>query len=167
MLSRRFQGGVTLVELIVTITIIGVLAALAFPSFESILANAQIRAAAQALHDGLQLARAEGIRRNERVKFVLGSNSNWTVATDSGTTLQTRPAGEGSATVTVTPSGATIATFNALGRIVGNADASASLTQLDIAVASGGQPLRVTITSGGAVRLCDPNASAGDVRACS
>ena len=175
MLIMRPQRGFTMIELLITIVIVAILAALAFPSFQSMLANAQIRTAAQALHDGLQLARVEAIRRNERVVFTKGTESGWVVSTDTlGTTVQTRPYTEGSrsATVTVTPIAATKVTFNALGRVVANTDASSSITQLDIDVpvtvlsAAQSQDLRITITTGGAIRLCDPHVAAGVGRGC-
>lgn len=170
MLIRRLQRGVTLIELTITIAIAAILIALAVPSFKIMLANAQIRTAAQALHDGLQLARVEAIRRNERVIFTKGTQSTWTVSIESdASTVQTRPYTEGStaATVSVTPNGATQVTFNALGRVVANTDASNSITQLDIDVpvtlipAADSHELRITMTTGGAIRLCDPNATPG------
>ena len=175
MLIERLQRGFTLIELLITIVVVAVLAALAFPSFQAVLANAQIRTAAQALHDGLQLARVEAIRRNERVVFTKDADSGWTVSVNSGGgVIQTRSSSEGakSATVTVNPSTATKVTFDALGRVVANTAASASIGQLDIDVpttvlsAAQSKELRVTITPGGAIRLCDPNAPAGNGRAC-
>lgn len=170
MLIMRLQRGVTLIELSITIAIAAILIALAVPSFKIMLANAQIRTAAQALHDGLQLARVEAIRRNERVIFTKGTQSAWTVSIESdASTVQTRPYTEGStaATVSVTPNGAIKVTFNSLGRVVANTDASNSIFQLDIDVpitlipAADSHELRITITTGGAIRLCDPNATAG------
>lgn len=105
-----------MIEMIVTIAIVAILMGLAVPSFKIMLTNAQIRTAAQALHDGLQLARVEAIRRNERVIFTKGTESDWTVSIESNaSTVQTRPSTEGStaAAVTVTPSAASKVTFNA------------------------------------------------------
>ena len=170
MLIQRFQRGFSLIELMITLAIVAILATVAAPSFKVILANAQIRTASQALQDGLQLARVEAIRRNARVIFTIGTQSTWTVSVESDTsTVQTRPYTEGSAaaTVAVTPAGATQVTFDGLGRVKANADASSSITQLDIDVpttlipASASREQRVTITSGGAIRLCDPNVIAG------
>lgn len=175
MLIAHPQRGFTMIELLITIVIVATLAALAFPSFQSMLANAQIRTAAQALHDGLQLARVEAIRRNERVVFTKGTESGWVVSTDTlGTTVQTRPYTEGSrsATVVVEPLDATKVTFNALGRVVANTDASSSIRRLEIDVpasvlsADRSQNLQIDVTTGGSIRLCDPNVAAGVGRGC-
>ncbi len=85
------------------------------------LANAQIRTATQALYDGLQLARVEAIRRNERMVFTNATGSDWTVTVEDGAiVVQTRTSSEGTrqATVVVTPGGATQVTFDSLGRVV-------------------------------------------------
>jgi len=166
----RSRRGFSLIELMITIAIAAILITLAAPSFKILLANAQIRTGAQALSDGLSLARVEAIRRNERVIFTMGTETAWTVSIESDSSIvQTRPYEEGSkaATVTVTPSAATKVTFNGLGRVVGNTDASTSITQIDVDVpttlisATDSKNLRITITSGGAVRLCDPNTAIG------
>lgn len=174
MLSKSLQRGFTLIELVIAIVLVAVLVSLAVPSFKIMLANAQIRTATQALYDGLQLARVEAIRRNDRVVFAKGTGSDWTVTVEGGAVVQTRSSSEGTrqATVAVTPAGATQVTFDSLGRVVANTDASATITRLDVDVptslisAADSKEQRVTITTGGAVRTCDPNAAAGTGTAC-
>jgi len=174
-LNRTLQRGFTLIELVIAIVLVAILVTLAVPSFQIMLANAQIRTATQALYDGLQLARVEAIRRNERLLFAKGAGSDWTVTVEAGAVVvQTRSSSEGTrqATVAVTPAGATRVTFDSLGRVVANADGSATITALDIDVptslipAADSKEQRVTITTGGAVRTCDPNAAAGTGTAC-
>lgn len=169
------QRGFTLIELLITIAIVAILAALVAPSFKVMLANAQIRTAAQASFDGLQLARVEAIRRNQRVIFTKGTKSDWDVKVEAGgTTVQARSAAEGSPAVNIvaTPAGATKVTFDGLGRVKANTDASSSITRLDADVpvslipAASSRELRITISGGGAIRLCDPNAASGSSTAC-
>ena len=175
MLTRSIERGFTLIELVIAIVLTALLVTLAVPSFQIMLANAQIRTATQALYDGLQLARVEAIRRNERVVFTNAAGSDWTVTVEDGAVVvQTRSSNEGTrqATVAVTPGGATQVTFDSLGRVVPNTDGSATITQLDVDVptsliaAADSKEQRVTITTGGAVRTCDPNAAAGTGTAC-
>lgn len=175
MLTDHRSSGFTLIELLITLAIAIILISIGVPSFKTLVANAQIKAAGQSVVDGLNLARGEAIRRNERVYFQFGTGSGWTVATDAGATLQTRNQAEGSSNVSITntPSSSTRVTFNALGRVVTNADATARITTVSIDVptsflaANLSKELRVTITDGGSIRMCDPNISTtGDPRKC-
>ncbi|RQO62629.1 pilus assembly protein FimT [Paucibacter sp. KBW04] len=85
MLIMRTQAsrGLTLIELIVTVTIVSVLLAMAVPSAAVWIRNTQIRNVATSLLAGVQRARAEAIRRNEPVQFSLVSLSNVAVMDNS------------------------------------------------------------------------------------
>ncbi|EWS54273.1 MULTISPECIES: prepilin-type N-terminal cleavage/methylation domain-containing protein, partial [unclassified Methylibium] len=61
--------GFTLVELMVTITLLAILLALAVPSFTLWINNTRVRSTAQVLQDGLRQAQAEAVRRNRTVSF--------------------------------------------------------------------------------------------------
>ena len=155
------QRGVTLIELMIGIAIMAILLAVGLPGFKVWMLNTQIRTATESIQNGLQLARAEAVRRNEQVNFILGNGTSWTVSTVAGTAIQSRPSSEGSVnvTVTVTPTGATTATFNALGRLTNPTTAP---TQIDLDVPTSlisaiqSRDLRLYITSGGQIRSCDP-----------
>lgn len=170
MIYRR-QTGFTLVELMIVIAIVGLLSIAGVVSYARWMQNQQIRTAAEAILNGMQLARSEAVKRNSPVRFVLGTQSGWTVTVVSdGSQVQTRSAQEGSsnASVTVTPNGATTISFNGFGRVTSNSDGSASITQIDIDNLRGDRPLRVTVGAGGTLRMCDPSTKlqAGDPRAC-
>jgi type IV fimbrial biogenesis protein FimT len=175
---RRSQRGFTLIEIMVSLTVLGILLMVALPNFSEWLQNLQLRAASEATLNGLQVARAAAIRRNVLVQFVSGApGTGWTV-TEVGTGLlvQGRAHEEGSpnAVLTVTPAGATTVTFAPLGSVVANADGSATVTQFDVSNPAGGscQPggpmrcLRVAISGGGSLRMCDPVVGVTDPRAC-
>lgn len=72
----RHTSGFTLIEMIVTLAILAILLALAAPSFQTMVANARLRSTAESVMTGLQLARAEALRRNTSVSFWMVSNVN-------------------------------------------------------------------------------------------
>ncbi len=160
--------GFSLIELMITVVIVAILTAVALPNFQTWLLNSQIRNAAESISNGMQRARAEAVARNANVAFVLGtgagSASSWTVdyvvppVPPPAGPIDSRLSNEGSKDVTrtVLPANATTVTFNNFGGVVANADATASLAEVDLA-AVGGSPLRVTIGVGGNAKMCDPN----------
>lgn len=86
--AARGAGGFTLLELIITITLLGLLVALSFPSFTSWIRNSQTRTAAEALQIGLRTAQAEALRRNRRVVLFFTNDNpakNFDIATHPAT----------------------------------------------------------------------------------
>jgi type IV fimbrial biogenesis protein FimT len=178
-MRRPAQSGMSLIEIMVAIAIIGILLAAAMPSYTTWIQNTQIRTASEAILNGVQTAKNEAIRRNTPMQIQLTAlpATTWCVnpksSPDQVPCTFMRPAAEGSpnATITITPGGADTVTFNALGRVETNADASASITQIDvdnllIPVAADRRSLRIIIPTGGAIRMCDPKVAAGDPRTC-
>ncbi len=82
------QRGFTIIEVMISLVVLGVLLALGAPGFIEWLQNQQIRAAAEATLNGLQVARGEAVRRNTPVRFQLVSDlsSTCVLASDSVTT---------------------------------------------------------------------------------
>lgn len=186
------QAGLSLIELLIAFAIVGILSMLGFGSFSNWTQNQQTRTAAEAILNGMQIARAEAVKRNNTARIVLCNvpDSSWEILAASGTApqpaaslacpgavevageerVQDRSSQEGSrnAVVVTTPGGATILTFNSVGRVTNNADGSASITQVDVSNPKGNRPLRVTISTGGSIRMCDPSLDpvAGDPRRC-
>ena len=197
MLAKRKSSGFTLIELVVVLTIFGILIAIGMPQFATWTQNSKIRTAAHAIQDGLQLARAEAVRRNAAIRFQLTTtidagcalstvDVNWVVSFDDPAgacdtsindafpisdavnnpaprIIQKRAAAEGSSQV-VANSSQTFVTFNGLGRLSGVAPADLSI---DISPSSGAaRNLRVTVTAGGQIRMCDPALPSGDPQRC-
>ncbi len=189
----------TLIELMIGIAIMGILLMLGMPSISQWLSNSQIRTAAEATLNGLQLARGEAVRRNTNVRFQLVSSltsgcavsttgTHWVVSladpagrcdvapseTAAPQTIQKRDGAE-TAKAELTATGAGVVTFTGTGRPSGGA----YMTQVDIANSTGGvcehvtagspmRCLRILITSGGRIKMCDPKVSdATDPRICS
>lgn len=166
---NKQQSGFTLVELIITVIIVGIISAIAMPSFVTFLRNTELRSVSESTLQGLQLARAEAVRRNERVRVVLNANSSWTVSTDAGVSIQSKPAREGSpnATLSFEPIAARRVTFNSMGRAVPNLDSSATIATINFAATGGNISRRINVTTGGQIQVCDPTVlTAGDPRKC-
>lgn len=137
--SHRRQKAFTLVELIVTVAIMAILAALATPSMIGWVRNNKIRTVSDSLQNGLRLAQAEATRRSRQVVFSLTNDkptaSGYTAATNGSNwainTVTLMTEGETSAFVeagvlrdvgsNVAISGPEAICFNSLGRLVPNA----------------------------------------------
>lgn len=171
--------------MMIAIAIFAITLTFGISSYRTWVQNTQIRNAAESIQNGVQRARGEAVKCNANVAFTLGAASSWSVThvnacgdvaasgVPAGSTLESRSGGEGSKNVTVTtaPAGATTITFNNLGTVATNADASATLTEVDLtsSVASPDlRDLRVAIGLGGNARVCDPNldAASTDPRRC-
>lgn len=180
--SGSRQRGVTMAEVMMVVAIMAVLTATGVPSLQSWLAKSRLQLKTEAVLNGMQFARSEALRRNARVFYTLGTDSSWSVGcvnlvadndgdgvADCPVLIQAKPAAEGGAgvVVAITPTAATTATFNGLGLIAANADASAAITQVDFSATGTPQTYRVLLSSGGQSRLCDPAVTTtGDPRLC-
>lgn len=71
MLKIGTARGFTLVELMVGITIVGIVIAMGMPGFTTYLQGSKLANSANGYLSGIQLARAEAIRRNVPVQFIL------------------------------------------------------------------------------------------------
>lgn len=194
MLKKAHQGGFTMIELSVGLTIVGVLLALGMPSLSGYIQNARLGGAAKSFYNGLQIARTEAIKRNTPVEFVITSTAvsagientlandvqgqNWVVRSRASASApyelieakSMREGGGASPGVTVNATAALV-TFNALGGTTGGAGDTIALANplQGLCVPLG--PVRcwnVVVTPGGQVHLCnpDPSAVAGDTRKC-
>jgi type IV fimbrial biogenesis protein FimT len=70
----RRQRGLSMIEVVVVVAIVGILALVVSPEISTQLRNARIRNAADAMQAGLLRARAEAISRNQNVRFSLVSD---------------------------------------------------------------------------------------------
>lgn len=75
-----------MVELLVGIAILGILSFIAAPNLTSWVQNSQIRATADAMQNGLQLARAEAVRLNTEESFRLMTTTDTTCAASATST---------------------------------------------------------------------------------
>ena len=177
--------GFTLLELMVGLTIVGMMLIAGLPSFTTFLRNAEIRSTSESISNGLRIARSEATRLNRPVSFTLsgGGNPDWTINIFNPVTgLLLQPALQSysrfevgrSARVVTTPGNAVAVTFNGLGRIISPSPiATPNLQQVDVASTIDGEArtLRIFVDDLHGIRACDPDPalralSPPDARAC-
>ena len=179
----RAARGFTLIELMVTVVLMGILITLAFPSMSEWMRNSRIRTVADTLQNGLRLAQNEALRRSRQTVFSLTADTNpadgLTAAANGAnwsvnfvpllTGESTDPTFiEGGGLTGLAPdvriTGPATLCFNSLGRIVDNPTpgtgvaCSAATAAYDITIPNADRvrPMRVLVALGGQVRLCDP-----------
>jgi type IV fimbrial biogenesis protein FimT len=191
----KYSGrGFSLIELLIAVAIMGILLALAAPAYRTWMGNMRIRTTAESIQNGLQLARAEGVRRNAQIRFQFTDStagacalsttvSNWVVSYDNPAgactaallneaypvndaahnppprILQVRTAAEGSRNVIVAADQSSFV-FNGLGRVTPLPATNPVAINVTPDAAVGDcatlRCLRVTVTAGGQIRMCDP-----------
>ena len=177
--------GFTLLELVVALTIMGMLLMLGMPSFTTFLRNSEVRSTAESISNGLRAARSEATRLNRPVSFTLaaGTDASWAINIFNPVTgfllqppLQSYSRFEvgKSAQALASPNNALAVTFNGLGRIISPSPiVTPNLQQIDITsvIAGEARTLRVFVDDLHGVRMCDPDPALRllmppDARAC-
>jgi type IV fimbrial biogenesis protein FimT len=191
MLTSRTRG-FTIIEVLVVITVIGILLAVGLPSYAIWAQNLRIRSAAESVQNGLQIARATAIARNTQAILVFRPASlSYFVYTvpNPGTPpsdwqdpdldnpllvdmiRRHNAADDAGGTATTFKNGNYMVTFSPLGATAPNPDGSNRLEVIGITSATstdgGIRPLRIVINPGGSTRMCDPKVTdPADARVC-
>ena len=84
-MDKRHQHGFTIYELMITITVIGVILAFGVPNFNEFTRNSQLTGTANDLHSSFQMARSEAARAKTNITICASANSMLTTATCNGT----------------------------------------------------------------------------------
>ena len=84
MKKRNYNSGYTLMELMVTLSVIGVLTALAMPNTGEYVDDAQVRSASNDLISALQISRAEAVGRNSTTTLCKKNEDSNACVTDGG-----------------------------------------------------------------------------------
>jgi len=179
LMTRQRLAGFSLIELLVTITIVAILVALAVPNYRVWMANTRVRGAAESIQNGLRIARNEASQRGVNVRFELTStDSTWQVcqlasaATTCDTTgiIETHSVADTKGAI-VTASKAVTAltdfsavsgnipggiTFTPLARPLSTDYGSNAIIRIDTASSTPGtRRLATTISAGGSIQMCD------------
>lgn len=169
MQARLKQDGFSLIELMVTVALLGLLASFAIPSYQQMIQNSMIGNATNSIVNGFQVARGEAVSRNKPVQLELsaGTSSAWTVCvrpTPAGACatglaadmIETREESEGSSgNITVNESQAGPYVFDGFGVLTSHGALTIDVDSTVTSIAS--RNLRVLIGVGGAVKSCDPS----------
>ena len=119
-MSHRAKG-FSLIELLVTVSLVGILAAIAIPSFSSVIRNSKADAEVTTLQRALNFARLEAINRGVATKVLPVSGTAWNselmVVLSSASTADKalRRIGAMTSGATVTATNVTAIEFNNLG----------------------------------------------------
>lgn len=201
--SRRQRSGFSLIEMLVAVVILALLLMIGLPNMNIWLNNTRLRTAGETLLTGLQLARAEAVRRNTTVRFQLVSDltsacalstsgTSWIVSMADPTgacevdpsevnppqIVQKKSGAEGTSGVALAAAGAATVRFNGLGRVT-SPGGVLNMTTIEITNPAAGvcqhvdavngtmRCLRIRISTGGEVKMCDPAVTdATDPRIC-
>jgi type IV fimbrial biogenesis protein FimT len=184
---RRLPArGFSLLELMVTVSVFGVLIAAALPTFSTWVSNSRVRSVTENLQNGLRLAQTEAIRRNRTVVFALTNDppgieaeaaengKGWAVFSVgllADEDLEFVQGGElGSVANDVSVTGPATLCFGLSGRLVNPTDATGvagedcQLGNATFVVERSGadRNLHAIVSAAGQIRLCDPAQTLSD-----
>lgn len=165
LVRRAARRGFTLVELLTAVAIVALGMSLAAPKMSEIIAARKVRLVAQNVLEGINIARAEAVRRNTEVQFAL-VNGGWKISTVSpATTLRTSSNIAWGPSLVVSSSANSTVSFVATG-LRGSTGTQMSQVDVSSTVPRAGAR-RINIFGGGLIRMCDPGVTAAnDPRRC-
>jgi type IV fimbrial biogenesis protein FimT len=121
--NRKRSAAFTLVEMVVVVTLVGVLLMIAVPSFRTLILNQGIKTASYDLFSALQYARSEAIKRNGNTILKAGASADgawiagWRVVDSSNNVLRSWGAASNLTIAETANGGATSITFARDGHI--------------------------------------------------
>jgi type IV fimbrial biogenesis protein FimT len=181
----KLQRGVTLIELMVTLTVVAVVMFAVIPDIGAWMRNSQVRNAMDEIHAGLERARNEAVKRNRNVRFTLVSLSDtknvdntcapsstaasWVVSladptggcgNDSASApyvLSSYATGQGSRSVLIAATSAGVAANSVIFDGLGRVVSAQPIDDIKITYpsASDTRELHVRIKASGSIRTCD------------
>lgn len=169
------QRGFTLVELIVTIVVFGILLSIAVPSFTSLMDSVRVKRAGDAISAFLVNAKSEAIKRNMTVRAIVqqeSSGATWCIGMTTANTCdclvgacqldgvdrEISSSSFKNVTLDDPDDGHAFVFSPVRGTVTGN-----NTVELE---SDNGVKLNVVVATVGRVRLCSPDGSAGGYPEC-
>lgn len=186
MIQPNSQRGISLIEVLIGLAVIGVLAAVGLPAIGEMMRNIRIRNGAESILNGLQYARAEAVKQNRTIVLQLTDTTKanwrvcvWDIATNACSTtipdLKSFNSGDGASNVRIAADTSAAAPYNPMaagagvpgqagfsgfGRLVAPGTDFQRVDVFDPTAAAADQRRMVILLStGGQIRLCDPAVS--------
>jgi type IV fimbrial biogenesis protein FimT len=167
------HAGISLIEIVIALAVVGMLMVAGLPALSGMLANIRVRGAAEEVAGGLQLARAEAMKRNQNVTFRVDASdgAGWSVVQDSDQSVITGKPATAGGTIQLEGDLDTFARFSNLGlrTLPVGGDLTFAVTNPGAGDCQPAGPVRcmnVIVRVGGQTRLCDPLRPAGDPQSC-
>jgi len=181
-MGKRIVNGFTMIELMVTVAVLGVLAAVAFPSMRDYLDRQRLISQVRAISELAQVARSEAIKRSaasggaavNTIAMTVDPTSPWYVGLATGnaacsgatciitgsTDRRLVTATECSSCTMSSPAAQAVIVFDLRGLVTGGA-------AQDITLASPmGKQLRLSVSRLGRISLCTPSGSVSGYPSC-
>ncbi|HJV25675.1 MAG TPA: GspH/FimT family pseudopilin [Aromatoleum sp.] len=176
MSNLRARGGFTLVELIVTMAILGIILAMAVPNLQTFIDKNRVVGAAEAVYGQLQLARTEAIKQSANMVAVFTPTAPWCsgFSRDTGTVCDCTQAVGGANACTILGDGQTAvlqvvnaSSFSGVTMLTGGPASiafngvrgTAGVGGTVILQSALGKQMGVTINVLGGVHVCSPTGS--------
>jgi len=163
-MNRPKSAGFTLLEIMIVVAIIGILAAIAVPSYQDMLERNRLKQAAEGLKSDMQFARTEAIKRSNNVVvsrttgsagvwcYGLNINSSCDCASAGSCSIKTVAGTDFNTTVTMEDAVTNNSTFSFRRGTIG-ADG--------VTFSTNNYAARVVFSDVGRVRTCTPSGSTG------
>lgn len=173
-----------MIELMVTVALIGIVSAVVLPGFSYFLNTQRMNVSSTNIYTSMQIAKAAAIEKNTRMTIFLDeSTGNWCIfdrnvePTDVDCDFASNTLASGvirkyieplAAGISIEnePSGATQITYDGFGRIVPNPDGSETLTSVALTMPKDANRANTIMLDIGQPRLCNPKKPSGDPQAC-
>lgn len=166
--------GFTLIELMISVTIMVVLLAVAAPNYSSWMANTRIRNSAENSNIAVTLARTTAIRTNSIVDLSFNSDGTWRIKDSKGGTLYSSDKNTRSSSIVMAQKAKSCSadsgtppntiSFNGLGSLTSYS--SYELNFKRDPVKESDTPYTVMVSPGGSSLLCLTNGSSTNPQSC-